>query len=187
MIVIDNVVISEDISAQYFCCNISKCKGACCIEGDGGAPLNMEEISIIEDNIDKVKPFMTKKGIDIIESQGVFDYDDKANFCTPLINDRECAYINFDDVGSLFCAFEKAYNLKIIRFKKPISCHLYPLRIDEKGTFNTIKYHKWHICKDAISCGEKNKIKLYQFLEEALIRKFGKRWYKKLLSQIEIK
>ncbi len=187
MIVIDNKIISEDIYKQYFCCNISKCLGACCVEGDGGAPLDMEEISIIEDCIDKIMPFMTEKGINVIKSQGVFDYDDKSNFCTPLVNDRECAFVNFDDDQSLFCAFERAYNLKIIKFKKPISCHLYPVRLEQMDGFITIKYHKWHICKDAVSYGDKNKIKIYQFLEEALIRRFGNKWYKKFLSQIEIK
>ncbi len=179
MIAIENTIISESIKEIYFCCDLKKCKGACCVEGDAGAPLEEDEISILEDEIKNILPFMREKGKEIIEKNGVFDYDEFGNYVTPLINDRECAYVIFEN-DIAFCAIEKAYNLNKISFRKPVSCHLYPIRITKYKDFDAVNYHKWFICEKALINGKREKITLYKFVKDALIRKFGKKWYEEL-------
>lgn len=184
MIVIDNIIVSEEIRDIRFCCDIEKCLGACCVEGDAGAPLDEQEISLLEDDIDAVKKFMTKDGIDVVEYMGVFDFDVEGDYVTPLINDRDCAYIYYEN-GIARCAIEKAYEEKVIDFQKPISCHLYPIRIVKNKDFEGVNYHKWHICSTACSYGKKIELPLYKFLREPLIRKYGEEWYDKLVEEIE--
>jgi len=179
MIAIENTIISKSIKEIYFCCDLKKCKGACCVEGDAGAPLEEDEISILEDEIKNILPFMMEKGKEIIEKNGVFDYDEFGNYVTPLINDRECAYVIFEN-DIAFCAIEKAYNLNKISFRKPVSCQLYPIRITKYKDFDAVNYHKWFICEKALVNGKREKITLYKFVKDALIRKFGKKWYEEL-------
>lgn len=181
MFYLDNTIISDDIRHACFCCDLSKCKGACCVEGDGGAPLEEEEISKLEDYIREIKTFMTPDGIEIISELGVFDYDEKGDFVTPLIKGKECAYVYFEN-GVTRCAIEKAFQEKTIPFQKPISCHLYPVRISKTSTGETVKYHKWSICKKAVENGTRLNLRLYQFLEEPLIRKYGRSWYNRLVK-----
>lgn len=179
MIVIDDTIISEDLLKVRFACDLSKCLGACCVEGDAGAPLDEEEIGEIEDILEKVIPYMTLEGVAIVEENGVFDYDSNGNFVTPLISDRDCAFIMFEgDVAK--CAIEKAYLEKKIKFRKPISCHLYPVRITEYDDYDAVNYHQWDICKSACSNGQRLQLPLYQYLEEPLTRAYGHDWYKKL-------
>ena len=125
MIYLDSTLLSDEIKSTFFCCDMPSCKGACCVEGDAGAPLDEEEISLLEDYIDDIKPFMVQEGIDEVEMLGVFDYDAGGNFVTPLIHGKECAFVYFED-GIARCAVEKAFQEKKIPFAKPISCHLYP-------------------------------------------------------------
>ena len=179
MIFIDNTIISEDLLDVMFSCPLEKCKGACCIEGDAGAPLEIEEISSLEDFIDKIKPFMTERGRKVIQENGVFDYDVNGEFVTPLVNDAECAFTNFSD-GIAWCSIEKAKEEGEIDFQKPVSCHLYPVRIKKHKNFVAVNYHKWHICKAALKKGSKQGLPLYKFLKEPLIRMFGLDWYEKL-------
>jgi len=179
MIRLENILISEDIQTVHFVCNLTKCKGACCVEGDGGAPLEEEEISFLEDYIDKIKPFMLEGGVDEISSIGVFDYDADGKYVTPLVNGKECAFVFFED-DLARCAIEKAYQEQKIPFPKPLSCHLYPVRIKELHEGEALNYHKWHICNKALENGMKLKMPLYLFLEEALIRKYGRIWYNRL-------
>jgi hypothetical protein len=181
MIHIDNVLISDDIREVHFCCDLARCKGACCVEGDAGAPLEEEEISLLEDYINKIKSFMIPKGKDVIEEAGVFDYDAEGKFVTPLVDGNECCYVYFED-GIARCAIEKAFQEKAIPFPKPLSCHLYPIRISQVGNKDAINYHKWHICNKALENGMKLDLPLYRFLEEALIRKYGRSWYNKLVK-----
>ncbi|MCX6249207.1 MAG: DUF3109 family protein [Bacteroidetes bacterium] len=181
MILNGNTIISDDIRDVSFCCDLDKCKGACCIEGDAGAPLEEEEISLLEDHIDDIKPFMRREGIAEVENLGVFDYDAEGKFVTPLVQGRECAYVYFDN-GIARCAIEKAYSEKKITFQKPVSCHLYPIRINKIGENDAVNYHKWPICKNALENGSKQKIALYQFAGDSLIRKYGRNWYNKLLT-----
>jgi hypothetical protein len=155
--------------------------GACCVEGDAGASLEGEEISFLEDYIDTIKTFMTPSGIREVEITGVFDYDAEGKFVTPLVNGNECCYVYFEDKIAR-CAIEKAYQDAMIPFPKPLSCHLYPIRISQVGKRDTLNYHKWHICDKALTNGMKLKTPLYYFLKDALIRKYGKSWYNKLVS-----
>ncbi|MEI7661064.1 MAG: DUF3109 family protein [Bacteroidota bacterium] len=179
MIYLDNTLVSDEIKEVFFCCDLAKCKGACCIEGDAGAPLDEAEISLLEDYIDEIKPYMVRGGIDEVGMIGVFDYDAEGNFVTPLVDGRECVYVYFED-GIAGCAIEKAFQEKKIPFAKPISCHLYPVRIKKTAVNDLLNYHKWPICQKALLKGHKEKIPLYQFLEGALIRKYGRTWYNKL-------
>jgi len=183
MIAVENTLISDDILNVKFICDVEKCHGACCVEGDAGAPLEEEEIALIEDAIDEIKPFMVPDGIEMIEKNGAFDYDMFGHFVTPLVHDRECAFVYFEnDIAR--CAIEKAYQEGKIPFAKPISCNLYPIRISGYKTLEALNYHEWPICHDALKCGTKNNVPLYIFLKDALIRKYGKKWYNTLLETI---
>nr|NQU92252.1 DUF3109 family protein [Bacteroidota bacterium] len=176
MIVIDNTTISDEIASVQFVCKLKKCKGACCVEGDAGAPLLEEEISMLEDSIDIVRNYMARAGIEVIHQIGVFDYDDAGEFVTPLVNGRECAYTNFTD-GIAWCAIEKAWEDGKVEFRKPVSCHLYPIRITNYETFDAINYHEWPICKPALVHGRRLGLPMYKFLKEPLMRKYGASWY----------
>ena len=181
MIILDEILISDDLRDVHFCCDLQHCKGACCVEGDAGAPLEEEEISLLEDYIDTIKTFMVPKGIEAIENIGVFDYDADGKFVTPLVNGNECCFVYMEN-GIARCAVEKAFSEKAIPFPKPLSCHLYPVRISEVGKKDAINYHKWRICNKALENGMKLKLPLYRFLEESLIRKYGRAWYNRLVK-----
>jgi hypothetical protein len=184
MIPIDNCIISDELLQVCFACDLKKCKGACCVEGDAGAPLEEDEISVLEDCLEKIKPYMIPEGVEVVESIGVFDYDMDGNYATPLINNRECAFICFDgDIA--FCAIEKAWLDKKIKFQKPISCHLYPIRIQKYDGFEAVNYHRWSICDKALVNGKRNNIPVYKFLREPLIRKYGKKWYQQLEAEFK--
>jgi len=183
MIAIDNTLISVDLGSVCFACDLQACKGECCVDGDAGAPLDEEEISIIEDNLDEIIPYMTEEGIEEVDAKGVFDYDMNGNYVTPLVNGRECAFV-YRDNGIAFCAIEKTFNEGKITFKKPISCNLYPVRISKYKQFDAVNYHEWHICKPALINGKKNNVPLYLFLKESLIRKYGEAWYQELATSL---
>ncbi|MCK9421007.1 MAG: DUF3109 family protein [Bacteroidales bacterium] len=179
MIALDTTLISDEIATTFFFCDLEQCKGACCVEGDAGAPLDEEEISLLEDHIEDIKPFMVPAGIREIEEMGVFDYDAEGKFVTPLVNGKECVFVFFEQ-GIARCAVEQAYQNKKIPFPKPISCHLYPIRIKPTPFNDLLNYHKWPICRKALEKGYKEKIPLYRFLEGALIRKYGRNWFNRL-------
>jgi hypothetical protein len=184
MILVNNTLVSDDLKDVFFCCDLSKCKGACCIEGDAGAPLEEEEISLLEDYKEKIIHFMRREGLEEIEKNGVFDYDAAGRYVTPLVNGKECVYVIFED-GIARCAIERAFTEKAIPFHKPISCHLYPVRISELVSGEAVNYHKWQICSKALESGRKLNLPLYRFLEAALIRKFGKTWYNNLVRLLK--
>lgn len=179
MFQIGNTIVSDEVLEKEFVCNLSACHGQCCIDGDAGAPLDKEETQILDDIYDKVKPYLRPEGIESIERQGKWVIGKDQGYETPLINGKECAYVIFDGKTAL-CAIEQAYNNKEIDWKKPISCHLYPIRIKEYAQFSAINYHKWYICDDACSLGKELEVAVYQFLKEPLIRKFGEEWYQEL-------
>lgn len=186
MISIENTIISDDLKDVCFVCDLKKCKGACCVEGDAGAPLDVEEISIIEDDIDFIKPYMTAEGIAVIEKTGVFEYDTQGNIVTPLVNQCQCAFVYFEDEIAK-CAIEKAWEQKKIKFQKPVSCHLYPVRINNYKDFDAVNYNKWDICEKALVNGKRLNVKVYEFLKEPLIRKYGLKWYKELEKAYKMK
>ena len=180
LISIDNTLVSDEIISEEFVCNISKCKGECCVAGEAGAPLEKDEVTFLEKNYSKIKPFLNKKGIKSIESQGVFVKGLDGDLETPLVEGKECAYTVFSDSGIASCGIEKAYQQGVISFQKPISCHLYPVRVQNYESMIAVNYHSWSICSDACSLGESLKIPIYVFVKTALIRKFGEKWYSEL-------
>ena len=149
MFQIGKTIVSEDIIEKEFVCNLGACKGACCIEGEAGAPVTKEETKILEDIYSQVKPFLRPEGIKAIEEQGVYIKTDLDELETPLVKGKECAYVTFTENGTASCGIEDAYNAGKISFKKPISCHLYPVRVQEYSEFSAVNYHKWPICNDA--------------------------------------
>lgn len=184
MIQIEDKLISEDIFSEEFVCNISKCKGACCVEGDVGAPLDEEETRILEEIYPKVKPFLRAEGIAAIEAQGTWERDPFDNdFVTPMVENKECAYVIFDEQGITKCGIEKAYEEGAVDWIKPISCHLYPIRTKKYSSFEAMNYDQWSICSDACSLGRVLKVPVYQFLKKPLIRKYGEGFYAQL-SQV---
>ena len=179
MISIDNTIVSDDLFEKQFVCDLSCCKGACCIEGDAGAPLEMEEISLIQDCLDEIIPYMTEDGKNEIDKNEFFDYDINGNLGTALVKGKQCVFVYFEN-NIAFCAIEKAFNEKKIDYQKPISCHLYPIRIKKYKSYDAVNYDKWHICKDALKLGKRLKVPVFKFLEEPLIRNYGRKWFKKL-------
>ena len=179
MIIIDDTLVSDEIFDVYFICDLPACSGTCCVEGDAGAPLEEEEVGIMEDVLDIVKPYMTPEGKANVEKNGVFVLDDDGQFVTPLNDGKECSFVFFEN-GEARCAIEKAWSEKKISFRKPISCHLYPIRLASFSDKVAVNYHDWPICAPARVFGRKEGVRVYQFLKEPLIRKFGAEWYTKL-------
>ncbi len=187
MIKVGEVLISDDIRDKEFVCNLEKCKGACCVEGDFGAPLEEGELEVLREIYPAVKPYLTPEGIRTIEKEGTHTIDDDGEFCTPVINGRECVYSSYDKKGILKCGIEQAYNDGKIKWKKPISCHLYPIRVTSKKHFEALNYHKWHICSPACALGKELQVPVYKFLKDPLIRKYGADWYAELEQAMEAK
>ncbi|AQY22463.1 DUF3109 family protein [Riemerella anatipestifer] len=185
MIQIEDKLISEDLFLEEFVCNLNKCKGACCIEGDAGAPLEQSEIKILDDIYPKIKSYLRPEGIKAIEEQGTSVEDFEGDLVTPLIDNRDCAYVIFDENGITKCGIEKAYEEGAIDWQKPISCHLYPIRITEYSTFTAFNYHEWKICSDACAFGKELKVPVYKFLKTPLIRKYGEGFYQTLTEAAE--
>ncbi|NJN26208.1 MAG: DUF3109 family protein [Cyclobacteriaceae bacterium] len=185
MIVIDKTVISDEIADNYFLCDLNKCKGGCCVEGDLGAPLEDDELLKLDEIYEKVKPYLSAESIAAIEQQGKYIFDEDGEYSTPTINGKECAYAIYDERGILKCGIEKAYEEGNSKFKKPISCHLYPIRVTKYDNYHALNYDRWEICLPACELGRKTKLPLYKFLKEPLIKKFGKLWYQKLCFAIE--
>lgn len=180
MINIGNTIISDEVISEQFICDLTKCKGACCVEGDSGAPLEPEELEIIENVFEKVKPYLNEKGLHAIETYGKYVKDSDGDMTTTCVDGhKECAYVIFEN-GITKCAFEKAYNDGVIDFKKPISCHLYPVRVTKYPDFEAVNYHHWHICSPACALGKQHQTPVFRFLKEPLIRKFGEEWYEDL-------
>lgn len=185
MLIVQDCIVSEDIVDKLFSCDLAQCKGECCVEGDCGAPLLEEEIPILERILPEVEPYMTPEGLDVVHREGVSALDNAAEPCTPLINNRECAYVAWGDDGTAYCAIEQAYRDGKIDWKKPVSCHLYPIRVDVFGQFTAVNYHQWDICRCAVECGRRCSIPLYKYLREPLIRRFGEAWYADLLAAVQ--
>ena len=179
MFQLGKTIVSEEIIENDFMCNLNACKGICCVDGEAGAPLDEDELQILMDIYPKIKPFLTKKGIEALEEHGLFVTHD-GEFETTLIDGKDCAYISYDDKGIAFCGIEEAYNQGEITWKKPVSCHLYPIRVQDYSEFAAVNYHQWQVCDDACTLGKELQIPIYKFVKEALIRKFGEDWYAEL-------
>lgn len=183
MILVGETLVSDEIFDEYFVCDLSACKGACCVEGESGAPLELEELDALERVFDQVKPFMRKEGIEAIERDGLYSVDSDGDFVTTLVgNHGECSFVIYDQNGIAKCALEKAYSAGLTDWKKPISCHLYPIRLQKLSEYIAVNYHRWPICAPACECGSSLKVPVFRFLREPLIRKFGEKWYEELLE-----
>ncbi len=179
MFQLGKTIVSEDILEKEFVCNLTACHGACCVDGDAGAPLNEEETKILDEIYDKVKPFLRQEGIAAIEAQGKWVVGTDGELETPLIDNKDCAYVIFDGKTAL-CGIEQAYNQGEVTWKKPVSCHLYPIRVKDYSEFAAVNYDRWDICSDACALGKELEVPVYKFVKEALIRRFGADWYAEL-------
>lgn len=179
MIEIGKALVSLDVLQKKFCCNLAACKGACCVHGDAGAPLSVEEAGDIEDYLDELSPYLSTEGLFSILGQGSFTRDSEGDIVTPLINHKECAYAVFRE-GIAFCAIETAHSADAVPFHKPLSCHLYPIRIKSYDDYDAVNYDTWDICSPAREQGEITGQPVYMFVREALIRKYGLDWFNQL-------
>jgi hypothetical protein len=185
VILIDHTCISDDIEDQLFVCNLDKCKGACCVEGDSGAPLDADELEILERIYPQVEPYLSEAGKQVIAKEGTSTKDWEGDYVTPVIDGKECVYAIYDKKGILKCGIEEAYNDGKIDYKKPISCHLYPIRVTKYDQYHALNYDRWEICNPACSFGQELGVPLYKFLKEPLVRAYGPIWYKQLTQEID--
>lgn len=185
MLQIQDTLVSLDLVERFFCCDLDKCLGECCIEGDAGAPITEEEQSEIEHVLPDVWDYLLPAAKKAIEEDGVAYRDIEGDLVTQIVEGKNCVFSCYGADGMCLCAFEKAYREGKIDFYKPVSCHLYPLRIKEYPTFTAVNYHRWKICKCAEVLGRAKDIRVYQFLREPLIRRFGKEWYDELALTCE--
>ena len=180
LLAVGEILVSTDLVEEHFFCDIARCKGACCVKGDVGAPLEEEEKEILPEIYPLVKPYLPETGQKAIEEQGYWVKDATGSDSTPLVNNQECAYTSFDSKGVAHCGIEQAYQEGKIDFRKPISCHLYPARVHQSKNFEALHYDRWNICLPACLKGEIKGIRIYEFLKEALIRKYGEDFYREL-------
>ena len=180
MLIVDNKVVATDVTQESFVCDLEKCKGACCVEGDLGAPLEFEELSAVESVLEVVKPYLSKEAVDALEEHGPYILDEEGDYSTTTIDNKECAFAFYDDKKVLKCSIGQAWKEGKTSFRKPISCHLYPIRIQKLEAYEALNYERWHICTPACDLGAKLKVPVYKFLKEALIRKYGPVWFSKL-------
>lgn len=184
MIEIDNILISDEVVKAQFVCDLIKCKGGCCEDGDAGAPLSKEETQILNDNFETLKPYLTKEGLEEIEKKGKYYYDKTFGWVTPTIDGKICAYGYYDKKGIIKCGIEQAYLDGKISWKKPLTCHLYPIKTKKTKTYELVNYEpRETLCNPACKLGKKLQVPVYVFLKEALIRKYGEEFYS-VLEQI---
>ena len=185
MLQIGDTLVSLDLAERFFCCDLDKCLGQCCIEGDAGAPITTEEYKKLEDITPALMPELLPAAIKVIEEDGVGYTDDEGDLVTSIIDGKNCVYTCYASGGKCLCAIERAYRQGKCDFRKPISCYLYPLRLTEYPTFTAVNYHRWKICRSAEQNGKELGIRLYQFMKEPLIERFGKEWYDELAEACE--
>ena len=179
MVEIFDTVVSFELFEQMFCCDLAQCQGRCCVEGDAGALLQDDEEKKINEILPKILKYLPEKSRETIAQKGVSYMDCQGDRVTMLVNESECVFAYFED-GIARCALECAYNEQVTDFLKPISCYLYPVRLEKFTDFTAVNFHHWHLCESAEACGKKQKIPAYKFLKQPLIRRFGKEWYAEL-------
>ena len=179
MLLHEDVLISFDVLQKEFVCNLSACKGACCVEGDFGAPLEKDELPIIEKDLDKIRPYLSDTANALLDKKGFHEYDSEGELATTCLPDGACVFV-INEKGVHKCGIEKAHEDGKTDFKKPISCHLYPIRISEVGEYKALNYHKWDICSAACKLGKSLEVPIYMFVQEPLERRFGKQWFSEL-------
>jgi hypothetical protein len=179
VVIVDNKIIGDEIFERKFVCDLNACKGACCIHGDSGAPLEKDELAKLDEVMEAVKPYMNQKGLTAIKKKGLYEVDGDGDYVTPLVAPaKECAYVFFDEQKIAKCAIEQAYLDGKTNWHKPISCHLYPIRTQTlKSGAEALNYHEWEICAPACKCGEQLSVPVYKFLKQPLVRKYGSEFY----------
>ena len=177
MIEIDDKIVSADLLRECFACDLTQCKGICCVEGNAGAPLEMDEVDVLEEEWENYRPYMTPEGIEAVERQGFMVVDPDGDYTTPLVDDAECAF-SCEENGITYCAIERAWKEGKTSFRKPISCHLYPIRLASfsNGSIG-LNYHRWEVCRPACECGKRLGIPVYRALKEPIVRRFGEEFY----------
>lgn len=181
IIQVGNVILSSDIFTEYFCCDLDACKGECCVEGDSGAPLTMDEVGELESVLDEVWPELSASAQATIDHQGVAYTDCEGDLVTSIVNGKDCVFTCYDNNGCCFCATDKAYREGRTAWCKPISCALYPIREKRfKDGTSGLQYHRWNICRPAVKKGRELNLRIYQFLKDPLTRRFGEEWYNEL-------
>lgn len=180
MIEIGKTIVSLDVLESKFCCNLDQCKGACCVDGDSGAPITEEEAALIEELYPDFKEYLSEENRSEVARQGYSVIDQDGDLVTPIIGNNECVYTFQDEKGITFCAIERAWIDKKIGFRKPVSCHLFPIRITEYKRFDGVNYEKLKICKPGRICGKSSGLPLWKYLEVPLVRKYGEEWYQEL-------
>ena len=182
---IGDVLISDEVLTERFVCDLENCMGACCIEGDAGAPVDLDEIMQIEEVLPIIWDQLSIPARKVINKQGVAYTDPEGQLVTSIVNNKDCVFTCYDEKGCCFCVLEKAYREGKTRFYKPLSCHLYPIRHKKVGDLDALNYHQWEVCKAAVLLGQKKDVRVYEFLKEPLIRKFGEAWYQELTEAVE--
>lgn len=180
MLQIEDTIVSLDLITEEFVCDLCSCRGMCCVEGDSGAPVEEEEIARLEGALTVVWDDLAPEARELIERQGVVYLDEEGEFVTSIVNGKDCVFTCYDSEGNCLCALEKAFREGKIDFYKPVSCHLYPVRVARYKEFRAVNYNRWNVCRAAVLRGKREGVKLYRFLREPLIRKFGNEWYKQL-------
>lgn len=180
MLQIQDALVSLDLAEEYFCCDLDKCLGECCIEGDAGAPVTHDEYEKLKQLVKVVEPYLLPAAKERIAEAGVGYVDEEGDLVTQIVDGRNCVFTTYGPDGKCLCAIEKAYREGKCDMRKPISCYLYPLRLTEYPTFTAVNYHRWKICKCARVAGRAKGIRLYEFMREPLIERFGKVWYDEL-------
>lgn len=182
VILIDDTLLSTELFDRRFCCDLKACKGACCVEGESGAPLAPEEIAEVEAAFDVVKDRLKPDSLAVIEKEGLTVVDGDGDHVTPIVEGRECVYATFEADGTAKCAFEQAHLEGKLEWRKPISCHLYPIRLTPLKDLTAVNYHRWPICDAAITCGAGLDLSVLRFCKDALVRKFGAEWFEAALE-----
>jgi hypothetical protein len=180
MIQIQDTIISLEVLEESFTCNLAVCKGICCVEGESGAPVEDDEVALLENALPFVWDDLSPRAKDVINKQGVVYLDKDGEFVTSIVEGEDCVFTCYDENGYCKCALEKAYREGKTGFYKPVSCHLYPIRVAKYQGFRAVNYHRWQVCQPAVQLGRKKGTKVFRFLKEALIRKFGEEWYRQL-------
>ena len=177
MIQIGSTLVSDDLLTEAFVCDLNACKGACCVEGEYGAPLTQDEADELAHLQDQIAPYLSDEGKATIADQGAWITGEDGELETPLMPTGHCAYVIEDADKKLKCGLETVHQEGVLSFKKPLSCHLYPVRLQQYSSFEAVNYHQWDICGAACALGSSLKVKVYVFVKEALVRKFGEEWY----------
>ena len=180
MIEIEGKIVSTELFRRKFICDISKCKGICCYEGDAGAPLEEDELEALTEAYPAVRPMLTAEAVEIIEREGLWTTDQDGDLVTPIIGGRECVFALKEADGTWTCAIEKAHLEGKVAFRKPISCHLYPIRVAKYAKREALNFHEWEVCKAAVELGERGGVAAYKFLKEPIVRKYGESFYAEL-------